>query len=646
MSAFCPRSNFVSSFRSASSFRSVSLFGTVNLSHRRANMVRGLLLLLCLAAYNLSHAEKNDATSINAWLDAQFDVYLDFHPIAKSTLGIKEDNDKLDDVSEAAVMRELEWRRASVAEMQDRFDRDTLSAEDQTSYDLWVYQLERSEAQARFLRHAYVFGRRGPHTSLPRSLINSHNVDDASDLAAYVARLRASGRYLDQYLTRAKLAAADNIRAPYFDYDLAIGHVQKILAGKPFKPQAETDFALWGDFRSKTAHLESTSVITESDAENYLGKARAALVEDVEPAYQRILNWLQTDRANTTSVAQGANKLPNGKDYYDYTLERNTTTLLSAQEVHTLGLSEVARIKEEMEAIREQVEFDGTLSEFFQHIRTADQFFHENTDEGREAYLTRARNYLVNMEEKLPEFFGILPKTALEVRRVEAYREQPGGAAHYLRGTPDGSRPGIFYAHLVDMRAVPAYGLETLAYHEGLPGHHLQRAIQLENTSLPRFRTYHSYTAYSEGWALYAEALSKEMGLFEDPYDDFGRLSGEIWRAVRLVVDTGIHAMNWSEAQAITYALDNSPRPPKAVEAEIRRYFNNPAQATAYKIGMLKIIALRNRAQKQLNGAFDYREFHDLILSSGPLPMRILEVKVDAWLRDHQAKLPKEIGQH
>ena len=614
--------------------------------------VARMLLLLSLCFVTLSsRAETQDTrvaahqdtaegvavSSLHRWLDTQFDSYLDFHPIAKSTLGIKEDNDKLDDVSEGAFQLELEWRRASVAKMQDTFDRENLTPEEQRSFDLWMYLLKRQENQAKFLRHAYVFGRRGPHTSLPRALINSHSVDTAIDLAAYVSRLEASGHYLEQFLTRAQLAAADGIRAPYFDYDLAIGHIQKILQGAPFNASPQTEFALWGDFRKKTNQLLENGIITDSDAENYLSKAKSALIEEVGPAYTKILHWLESDRAKTTSVAQGANKLPNGSAYYDYALQRNTTTQLSAAEVHAIGLEEVARIKEEMQAIRKQVQFKGSLDEFFEHIRTADRFFYPNTDAGRDAYLEQARVYLANMQAKLPSFFGLLPRTALEVRRVEAYREQPGGAAHYLRGTPDGSRPGIFYAHLVDMTAVPAYGLETLAYHEGVPGHHMQRAIQLENSSLPRFRTYHNFTAYSEGWALYAEALSKEIGMFQDPYDDFGRLTGEIWRAVRLVVDTGIHAMNWSEAQAISYALENSPRPPKSVEAEIRRYFNNPAQATAYKIGMLKIIALRNRAQSQLGDAFDYRDFHDVILGSGPLPMRILEAKVDEWLASERA---------
>ncbi|MFT5843839.1 MAG: hypothetical protein ACI80L_002641, partial [Pseudohongiellaceae bacterium] len=239
---------------------------------------------------------------------------------------------------------------------------------------------------------------------------------------------------------------------------------------------------------------------------------------------------------------------------------------------------------------------------------------------------------LADMYEQLPNFFGILPKAGLQVRRVEAFRESAGGAAHYARGTKDGSRPGTFYAHLIDMRAASIFRLENLAYHEGVPGHHMQISIQQELENIPRFRTAKGYTAFSEGWGLYAEYLGKEMGFYNDPYAEFGRLSGEIWRAVRLVVDTGIHAQQWSQEQAVDYALENSARPEPSVRSEIRRYFNNPGQATAYKIGMLKIQEVRTKAENALGDDFDIRAFHDTVLGSGQLPMAVLEAEVDSWI--------------
>ncbi|MBL8553712.1 MAG: DUF885 domain-containing protein, partial [Phenylobacterium sp.] len=247
-----------------------------------------------------------------------------------------------------------------------------------------------------------------------------------------------------------------------------------------------------------------------------------------------------------------------------------------------------------------------------------------------------ADGYLAGMKKKLPAYFGILPKADLVVRRVEAFREIPGAAQHYFPGTPDGSRPGIFYSHLSDMNAMPTYQLENIAYHEGLPGHHMQISIAQELTGVPRFRTQYGYTAYSEGWGLYSEALAKEMGFDVDPYNDFGRLSGEIWRAIRLVVDTGIHSKGWSEEQAVSYFLANSAQPEAAVRAEIQRYFLNPGQATCYKIGMIRIQKLRDKARSTLGARFDYRTFHDTVLGGGSQPMPVLEARVNRWIAKQQ----------
>jgi uncharacterized protein (DUF885 family) len=288
-------------------------------------------------------------------------------------------------------------------------------------------------------------------------------------------------------------------------------------------------------------------------------------------------------------------------------------------------------------AIKDTVKFEGDLKAFFKHMRESDEFYFPSTDEGRAEYLALAHKYLAAMEVKLPEYFGVLPKGKLDVKRVEAYREQPGGSAHYVRGTPDGSRPGVFYAHLVDMRAAAIYRLENLAYHEGVPGHHMQIAIQQELAGLPRFRSHHGYTAFSEGWGLYSEYLGKEMGFYTSPYNDFGRLSGELWRSIRLVVDTGMHNKGWTQQQANDYALNNSPFPEVKAKAEVRRYFNNPAQAVAYKIGMLKIMELRQQAELELGDKFDIRSFHDTVIGAGPLPMKVLERRVNQWIAEQIA---------
>ena len=409
-----------------------------------------------------------------------------------------------------------------------------------------------------------------------------------------------------------------------------MSQIKRVTTGEPFTREGES--ALWADIQSKINHLLTVDLVSAEDAFALETAARSAMVSRMLPAYERILAWLETDRDNVGDIATGASTLPDGKAYYAHRLQQMTTLPLSAEAIHQMGLSEVARIQSEMKAIKESVGFEGSLQDFFTHLRTSDRFYFDNTDAGRAGYLQLARDYIAGIEAKLPEYFGILPKGPLEVRRVEAFREQPGAAAHYMRGTKDGSRPGVFYAHLADMRAMSIFRLENLAYHEGLPGHHMQIAIQQELEGIPQFRTYHGYTAYSEGWGLYSEYLGKEMGFYEDPYSDFGRLTGEIWRAIRLVVDTGIHVKDWTEAQAIDYALMNSPRPLPSVKSEIRRYFNMPAQATAYKIGMLEIQRIRANAEQALGKRFDIRGFHDQVLGSGPLPMPLLEQKINTWV--------------
>jgi len=289
--------------------------------------------------------------------------------------------------------------------------------------------------------------------------------------------------------------------------------------------------------------------------------------------------------------------------------------------------------------VKEQTGFKGTLEEFFVFMRTDKRFYLPNTDAGAAEYVKLADGYLTGMKAKLPEYFGILPKADLVVKRVEPFREQPGGAQHYMAGTPDGSRPGVFYAHLSDMNAMPTYQLENIAYHEGLPGHHMQISIQQELTGLPKFRTQYGYGAYSEGWGLYSEALAKEMGFDVDPYNDFGRLSGEIWRAIRLVVDTGIHSKGWTQEEAEDYFLSNSAQPPQAIKSEIERYILNPGQATSYKIGMITIQKLRDEARAALGEKFDYRTFHDTVLGGGSLPLPVLEAKVRRWIEAQKAAL-------
>lgn len=577
-----------------------------------------------------------ETARLTAYLDAEYEEELAMSPEDLTGQGRKEQYGKFDDRSEAGLDQLLEWRRTSVADMKATFTYDLLDDDGKTSFDIWSQELDRFERRMKYRRHFYLFARGGGHTGLPQFLINFHRVDDKSDLDAYLSRLALVDDALDQLLVRAKAAAADGIRPPPFSFEQSLSEVQRITTGAPFTGGA--DSALFADAKAKIAALRQAGTVTVGEAAALVDRASQLLVTEVKPAYARIGAWLESDRRNASDSSQGASALPDGGAFYNTALFLQTTTTMTSDEIHALGLAEVARLRAEMEALKAKVAFTGSLPEFFAFMRRDRQFYFPNTDEGRAAYIALAEQYLGDMQRKLPEYFGLLPKAGLVVKRVEPFREEPGGAQHYFAGTPDGSRAAIFYAHLSDMNAMPKFQLEDVAYHEGVPGHHLQISIAQERTGLPTFRRQYGYGAFSEGWGLYAEALSKEMGLFTDPYSDFGRIGGEIWRAIRLVVDTGMHAKGWSEQQAVDYFLANSPLAEGAIRSEVRRYLVTPGQATTYKIGMMTFQRLRDEARQALGTRFDYRAFHDVVLGGGSMPLPVLEGRVRRWIAAQQTK--------
>jgi uncharacterized protein (DUF885 family) len=587
------------------------------------------------AAPAAASAAVSESRALTAWLDAQYEQELQQDPEDLTMQGRKDQQDRLTDRSEAHADALLAWRRASVAEMQRRFDPARLDEEARTSFEVWTLELDRAETAAKWRRHRYIFARGGAHTGLPNFLINFHRVEEPADMAAYIARVRQMDDALDQLLARARAAAEGGVRMPRFAYDQSISEVERVTGGAPFGPGA--DSALLADGKAKIAALLKAGKIDQRQAEAFTSDLTQAMTTQMKPGYERLLAWLRSDRAQASAEARGAHALPQGRAYYDGALFLQTTTDMTADQIHALGLAEVARLRAEMEAVKAKTGFAGSLEDFFVFMRTDKRFYLPNTDEGRAQYIAQADAYLAGMKKKLPEYFGILPKADLVVKRVEPFREEPGGAQHYFAGTPDGSRPGVFYAHLSDMNAMPIYQLENIAYHEGLPGHHMQISIAQELTGLPKFRTQYGYAAYSEGWGLYSEKLAKEMGFETDPYNDFGRLSGEIWRAIRLVVDTGMHAKDWSEEQAVAYFKANSAQPEAAIRSEIQRYLVNPGQATSYKVGMIRIQALREEARAALGDKFDIRAFHDVVLGGGGLPLPVLEARVRRWIERTRA---------
>jgi uncharacterized protein (DUF885 family) len=479
--------------------------------------------------------------------------------------------------------------------------------------------------------HGYLFGELGgPEDQFPTFMINFHRVDTESDMRAYIKRLNEAGRAMSQVVATGEKSAKLGIRPPQFAFDRARERAANVITGAPF--DGNEDSPLHADAKRKIDALVEAKEIDRATADELRGEAQQALTETLGPAYADYIAWLDAQRPNASPVARGVSELPNGQAYYDYELSGYTTLPMTADDVHKLGLREVERIKGEMAAIQEKVGFEGELTDFFKFVRTDPQFYFPNTDEGRAAYLATTRDFLAEIEKKLPDFFGRLPKAGLEVKRVEEFREVDGGAQHYMPGTPDGSRKGVYYVHMSDMSSYSKTDMETVAYHEASPGHHMQISIAQELQGVPQFRTQAGFSVYSEGWALYAEKLSKEMGQFQDPYMDFGRLTAEMWRAIRLVVDTGLHAKGWSQEQAVQYFLENSAIPEGAVRSEVRRYLTIPGQATSYKIGMLKIQELRARAEAALGDRFDIRGFHDVVLGGGALPMPLLEARIDHWI--------------
>ncbi|WP_125076448.1 DUF885 domain-containing protein [Pseudoxanthomonas sp. SGT-18] len=578
-------------------------------------------------------AVQAETQRLNAWFDAKYEEALRFSPMQLTFLGRKELYDQLDDMSEAGLRQRVEWLEASVREMESQFDYARLDPEAQLSWDLWKKQAERARVELQYLAHDYPFEQMGGRQSeLPTFLIGFHKVDEEQDYLAYVSRLQKVGVAFDQLLERARASAAAGIRPPRFALEGVIDQSRKVITGAPFG--AGADSALWADAQAKADALVQAGKIDAARAGELKQQARAALLESVKPAYERVIAFAEAELPNALVNPTGVGQThPDGAAYYAAQLKRHTSTDMTAEQIHELGLAEVARLRGELEQVQKQLGIEGDLQAFFRQVQSDPKRLYPNTDAGRQAYIDDATAKIGNIKQHLPEYFGLLPKADLVVKRVEAFREQDGAAQHYYPGTPDGSRPGIYYAHLSDMNSMPRTELEVIAYHEGLPGHHMQISIAQELTGVPQFRTQMFDTAYAEGWGLYAEWLAKEMpGTYEDPYSEYGRLMSEMWRAIRLVVDTGMHAKGWTEEQAVEYFRANSSVPDAAIRSEIQRYLVMPGQATAYKVGMIRIQQLRRKAEEALGERFDIRGFHDAVLGGGAMPLDLLERRVDAWI--------------
>ncbi|MFY8298118.1 DUF885 domain-containing protein [Pseudoalteromonas sp. SS15] len=551
-------------------------------------------------------------------------------PVYQTYMGIKKDYDKWDDDSEARALEDLEITKKNLARL-TAIDRSKLDANTQVSYDLMQQSLENGIADFKWRYHNYPVNQMfGTHSMVPAFLINQHQITSVEDAKAYISRLNGVTKVFDQLIDSLEIRAQKGIIAPKFVFPHVIESSKNIIKGAPF--EKGDDSTLLADFKRKVNKLE----IADSEKAALINEATEALKTAIKPSYNKLINYL-AKLEKKADTRDGAWKFPEGEAFFNNALARTTTTELTAKEIHEIGLAEVARIHDEMRAIKEKVGFKGDLKAFMEFMKTDKQFYLPNTEEGKEKYLKDATAMIDNLKSRLDELFIVKPKADMIVKRVEAFREKAAGKAFYQQPAPDGSRPGIYYANLYDMEAMPTYQMEALAYHEGIPGHHMQIAIAQELEGVPKFRKFGGYTAYIEGWGLYSELVPKEMGLYEDPYSDFGRLAMELWRACRLVVDTGIHAMKWTRQEGIDYYVNNTPNAKSDGVKMVERHIVMPSQATAYKVGMLKILELREDAKKELGDKFDIRQFHDVVLKNGPVPLNVLEKFVDEWVASKKA---------
>ncbi|MBL0682599.1 DUF885 domain-containing protein [Aquimarina mytili] len=601
-------------------------------------LLLSFLFIFSNCKQEIKESEKGNAVSVdvieqhsknlNDWFEAQFQENVTKSPMTQTYLGIKTDDyGKWDDVSSKKIAEDHERAKERLAYLKDSVDVSKLNEATALSFKLMKQDLENTIEDYQYRFYDYPINQmHGMQAEIPAFLINMHRIKDKNDALAYISRLNGMNTLFGQVVENLKIREKNGVLPPKFVFAKVLDDSRNIIIGKPFDKSNE-ESTLLADFKRKVEPLE----LSAEEKNELYAKAEKALLEGVKPAFENLIVLLEGQQQRATTE-DGCWKFPKGDAFYNNALKRTTTTDMTADQIHDLGLKEVERIHNEMRDIMKQVKYEGTLQDFFKYMKEDKKFYFPDTDEGRKAYMEQAVGLIDTMKSRLDELFVTKPKADIVVKAVEAFREKSAGKAFYQMGTPDGTRPGTYYANLYDMEAMPIYQMEALAYHEGIPGHHMQISISQELQDIPKFRKYGRYTAYVEGWGLYNEYLPKEIGMYGDPYSDFGRLAMELWRACRLVVDTGIHVKKWSREEGIKYYTDNTPNAESDAIKMVERHIVMPSQATAYKIGMNKILELREDARKKLGDRFDIREFHDVVLTNGAVPLNILKELVEDWI--------------
>jgi len=563
--------------------------------------------------------------SINHFYEKVFVEFVLESPQMMTDLGIGFWNDELDDNSFEADEKALALLKKDYQQLHE-YDRSQLTGQSAISYDILSFFLQGEMDNIKYKNHGYsVTQRGGSYQGIVNFMSTTHEVADLGDAKDYLSRVSQIGRYFDNTLKYVRKEHEMGILPPKFVIEKIIENLHNIR-----DPKMDEN-PLVKDFYAKVDALDALESDQKDDLKAQMVKQ---MNEVVLPAYDRYLAVFNELLPQSTTDA-GVWKLPDGEAYYQSRIKAMTTTDYSAEELHQLGLSEVGRIVAEMAAILQTEGYGNqTVGEAMQALNEDPRFLYPDTDEGREQILAEYERLIKEIDQGMDEIFDVRPKAGVVVKRVPEYRQKTAAGGSYRGPSPDGSRPGIFYANLYDIKATPKWGMKTLTYHEAIPGHHFQIAIKTELEGLPSFRNYIGFTAYSEGWALYAERLAWEYGYQQEPFNNLGRLQAELLRAVRLVVDTGIHHKRWTREQAIDYMAATTGMAMTDVVSEIERYIVWPGQALAYKVGMIKIMELREKTKQALGDQFDIRQFHNVVLKNGAVPLTILESLVDQYIDD------------
>jgi len=560
------------------------------------------------------------AKRFHAMLEQYFEDYLRLNPLRATYIGDPSYNDQLPNSLGPQYLQERHaFNERYLAEVRT-FDPGQLPAEDRISYEVFVRERLREREGERFPEYLLPINQAGSLLSTMATLASGRSAQPfatTQDYENWLRRLDGYVIWIDQAIANMRLGIARGVVQPKPVMEKVLPQVETMIVDRP-------EDSL---FYAPVTHFSEQ--VPDADRERLQADYEAAIRDRIVPAYRRLARFIRVEYLPRCRTSVAWTALPDGEAWYGFYVQGHTTTSLTADEIHEIGLSEVRRILGEMDAVRSRVHFDGDLKQFFGFLESDPQFYFTNGQDLLQGY----RDLKVQIDAALPKLFSVFPKADYEVREVEAFRAQAAAGAYYQQPSADGSRPGVFYVNTYNLKAQPKFGMETLSLHEASPGHHFQRTIQQELESLPRFRRFGgNYTAFVEGWALYAEYLGRELGMFTDPYQWFGRLNDEQLRAMRLVVDTGLHAKGWSREQAIEFMLENSTLAPSDVESEVERYIAWPGQALGYKVGDLRIQALRRRAEAELGERFDVRDFHREVLCDGAVPLDVLEAKIDRWV--------------